>query len=170
MNTVSPDGDNLIVTGWFSNSVQVIDPADGAILEDIRTLAVPTNAIRHGERLVAATIGTGNIVDATTGEEILGGLSVPLGLASDGQTLYVGDWATGIIHAVAPDGTSTVAVTGLTTPEGLAIFGDRLLVVEEALDRIVIVDPISGRIVPIIEGLNLGSRVIPGAVPYGIFN
>ena len=33
-------------------------------------------------------------------------LFVPLGLASDGDTLYVGDWATGIVWAISDAGTA----------------------------------------------------------------
>jgi hypothetical protein len=36
-------------------------------------------------------------------------LFVPLGLASDGDTLYVGDWATGIVWAISDAGTAPLA-------------------------------------------------------------
>ncbi len=49
-NTIAVDGDTIITSGWFSNAVQVVDQSTGAVLEDIRTLAVPVNAIRHGDR------------------------------------------------------------------------------------------------------------------------
>ena len=47
--TVAADGNDLITTSWFGNDVQVFDPATGEVERDIRTLAVPLNAIRHGE-------------------------------------------------------------------------------------------------------------------------
>jgi len=171
--TVAADGDRLITTSWFSNSVQVFDPATGEVFEDIRTLAVPLNAIRHGEALVAVQGGLpdgNNVVNAVTGEELIGGLGLPLGLASDGETLYVSDRALGTVFAVPPDGEAVPLATELSSPEGLALDGDRLLVVEEGLDRVSAIDLASGEVTPVVEGLDLGGRVIPHSLPYGAFN
>ncbi len=171
--TVAADGSDLITTSWFGNYVQVFDPATNEVKEDIRTLAAPTNAIRHGERLVASQGGLpegNNVVDAATGEELLGGLALPLGLASDGQTLYVADWAQGTVFAVPADGEPTTLATELAGPEGLALDGDRLLVVEQGLGQVTAIDLDSGAKSVVIEGLALGDRVIPGAFPHGNFN
>jgi len=171
--TVSADGDRLITTSWFSNAVQVFDPTTGEVIEDIRTLAVPLNAIRHGDVLAAAQGGLAdgnNVVDANTGEELVGGLGLPLGLASDGETLYVADWALGTVFAVPPDGEAVPLATGLSSPEGLALDGDRLLVVEEGLDRVSAIDVASGEVTSVVEGLDLGGRVIPTTLPHGAFN
>ena len=171
--SVSADGDQLITSSWFGNVVSVFDPATGEVATDIRTLAAPLNAIRHGDRLVAAQGGLpegNNVVDAETGEELIGGLALPLGLASDGETLYVSDWVLGTVFAVGPDGEAVPLASELAFPEGLALDGDRLLVVEEGLDRVAAIDLASGEISTVVEGLDLGERVIPGALPYGSFN
>ena len=167
--TAAPDGNNVIITDWFSNAVQIIDPTDGTILEDIRTVPVPANAIRHGDTLVAAAIGLGAVVDANTGDTLIDGLFLPRGLASDGDILYVGDWATGLIWAVSDAGTSVVA-DGLVTPEGLALDGDRLLVVEEQLGQVTAIDLGTGDKTVIIDGLELGYVMAPGGLPTGAFN
>jgi sugar lactone lactonase YvrE len=167
--TVAADGDNVITTDWFSNAVQVIDPSDGSVVEDIRTVPVPVNAIRHGDALVAAALGVGGVVDANTGDVLIDGLFLPRGLASDGDTLYVGDWATGLIWAVSDSGTSIFA-SGLVTPEGLALDGDHLLVVEEQLGQITSIDIVSGDRSVIIDGLELGYRPVGGGLPTGAFN
>jgi len=168
--TVAALGDDLLTSGWFSGAIQVLDPATGEVLEDIRTVAVPTNAIGHGDRVVAASVGAAGVVDARTGEVLLDGLTMPLGLASDGETLYVGDWAAGTIQALAPDGSVETIASELAGPEGLALDGDRLLVVEEGNDRVVGIDLASGEISPVVVDLDLGRRVIPAALPYGMFN
>jgi len=168
--SLAADGDNLISTSSFSNVVQVFDPATGAVIEDIRTLAVPLNAIRHGDALVAAQGGLpdgNNVVNAATGEELIGGLALPTGLASDGDTLYVADWAQGMVFAVPSEGDAVPLATELSFPEGLALDGDRLLVVEEGLDRVSAIDLASGTVTPVIEGLDLGGRVLPGSAPFG---
>ena len=168
-NTVSPDGDSLITTGWFSNSVQVLDADTGEVLQDIRMLALPLNAIRFGDALAVAQVGAGNVVDALSGAELLGGLSYPLGLATDGDTLYVSDRASGVVWAVSAGSAEQIA-TNLSAPEGLAVDGSRLLVVEEGLDQVSAIDLATGAVTPVVEGLDLGSRVIPTAPPHGIFN
>ncbi len=100
-STVSADGDNLVMTNTFNGSVQLMDPATGEILQDVRTVALPINAIRHGDRIVAAAAGGGNVVNIDDPEDVLlGELGLPTGLASDGTTLYVSDWATGNVWAV----------------------------------------------------------------------
>jgi DNA-binding beta-propeller fold protein YncE len=168
-DTVSADGDSVITTGTITNSVQVRDARTGHVLQDFRTLAVPVNAIRFGDALAVAQVGAGNVVDALTGTELLGGLLYPLGLATDGHTLYVSDRATGVVWAVR-DGSAEQLATGLSAPEGLAVDGDHLLVVEEGLDRVSAIDRTTGAVTPVINGLDLGSPVIPGALPHGIFN
>ncbi len=166
--SVAADGDNLIISSGFANSLQVMDPATGAISLDIRTLAVVTNAIRHGDTLVATQLGLGNVVNAEdTAEVLIDGLAVPLGLASDGQTLYVSDWALGNVWAVSDAGTSLVA-SGLTLPEGLALDGDRLLVVEPPLKQVTAIDLATGEQYPAIVGLDYSDRVPDGFFPYGI--
>jgi sugar lactone lactonase YvrE len=55
---------------------------------------------------------------------------VPLGLASDGDTLFVADWATGIVWAVDVRERLPAGVGVSCCLEGIAVDGDRLLVVE----------------------------------------
>ncbi len=167
--TVSADGENLIISSGFSNSLQVIDPATGAIQLDIRTLAGPTNAIRHDGALVAGQLLAGNVVNAETSEVLVDGLAVPLGLASDGQTLYVGDWGTGTVWAVNDGGTSELT-TGLAFPEGLAVDGDRLLVVETGLQQVTAVDLATGDKSAAIVGLDYSDRVPEAFFPYGMMS
>ncbi len=164
---VSADGDNLVISSGFAGSVQVMDPATGAIMFDTRALATPTNAIRHGDMLVATQLGTGNVVNAEDPAEVLiDGLAVPLGLASDGDTLYVADWALGTVWAVSDSGTSLVA-SGLVLPEGLAVDGDRLLVVEPLLKQVTAIDIATGASSPLIVGLDYSGRNPEGFFPYG---
>jgi len=168
--TVSADGDDLILSSGFANSVQVMDPATGAVSLDVRTLAAPTNAVRHGDIIAAAQAGAGNVVNAEDSSEVLiGGLGLPLGLASDGNTLYVGDWAFGNIWAVSDAGTSLVA-EGLVLPEGLAIDGDRLLVVEPILKQVTAIDLATGVASPAIVGLDYSGRDPEGFFPFGLMS
>ncbi len=170
-NTVFADGDLLVTSTTFGNNVQVLDPATGEVLEDYRNLAAPTNAIIHGDRLAASQLGAdpslgGSVVDARSGDVLLDSLILPVGLASDGTTLYVSDWATGTITAVT-DGGSTVIASGLAGPEGIAVDGARLLVVEEGLDQVSAIDLASGEKSPVIVNLDLGPPPLEGFAPFG---
>lgn len=165
--TVAADGDNVIISSGFANSVQVMDPTTGAILFDTRAVGIPTNAIRHGDALVAANLAAGNVVNAEDPSDVLiGDLIVPLGLASDGHTLYVGDWATGNVWAVTETDTSLLA-SGLALPEGLAVDGDRLLVAETGLQQVTAIDLATGDISAVVVGLDYTARVPEGFFPYG---
>ena len=165
--TVSADGDNLILSNTFSGSVQLMDPATGEILQDVRTLALPVNAIRHGDRIVAAQAGGGNVVNIDDPEDVLlADLALAAGLASDGTTLYVSDWATGTVWAV-DDAGAEVLIEGLAQPEGLAIDGDRLLVVETGAQQVTAVDLATGETSPVITGLDFSAASIEGFLPNG---
>ena len=76
----------------------------------------------------------------------------------------------GTVFAIGPDGEAVPLASDLASPEGLALDGDRLLVVEEGLDRVSAIDLSSGEVAPVVEGLDLGGRVIPHSLPYGAFN
>ncbi len=166
-STVSADGDNLVMTNTFNGSVQLMDPATGEILQDVRTVALPINAIRHDGRIVAAAAGGSNVVNIDDPEDVLiGELGLPTGLASDGTTLYVSDWATGNVWAVDGAG-PRVVVEGLAQPEGLAIDGDRLLVVETGAQQVTAIDLATGETAPVITGLDFSATPVQGFLPNG---
>ena len=108
-------------------------------------------------------------MDARDGAVLVDGLSYPLGLATDGAVLYVSDRASGVVWTVS-DGQVEQLATGLSSPEGLAVDGGRLLVVEEGHDRVAAIDLTTGAVTSVIEGLDLGSRVVPSALPHFVFN
>ena len=108
-------------------------------------------------------------MDARNGAVLVDGLSYPLGLAADGAVLYVSDRATGVVWTVNGQQVEQLA-SGLSSPEGLAVDGGRLLVVEEGRDRVAAINLTTGAVTPVITGLDLGSRVVPSALPHFVFN
>ena len=178
-STVAADGDDLILSSGFSGAVQVLDPATGAIEFDTRDLATPTNAIRHGDTMVAAQLGAApgpaGVVNAEDPSEVFLENSdstpvfVPLGLASDGDTLYVGDWATGIVWAIDEAGPAPIAF-GLEGLEGLAVDGDRLLAVETGRQQVTAIDVNTGEQSAAIVGLDFTARAPEGAFPFGLMS
>ena len=107
---------------------------------------------------------------ASDGAALLGGLVVPLGLASRDDELFVADAATGVISAVRPDGVVRGIAAGMLQPEGIAVLGDWLFVVEVGLARVVAIDLRSGALHPIIAADLQGDFLPTGAPFFGNFN
>jgi len=183
--TVSRDGQNLVLSSWFGNAVQVWNPKAQQVLENYDDFAVPLNAIRFQGDLVVIELGhspgAARVVRVSSSGRIpladaSQGLILPIGLESsvDGN-LWVSDWATGkvwqIVAKGAPLTPPILVAQGLSHPKGLAMdHGGGLLVVESGAGRLSRIDLSSGGIWPVAEGLLLGAEAIPGTPPTGIFN
>jgi len=174
-NTVAVDGSNLIITGYFSNVLQVIDSATGTVSQDVRDLKTPTNAIVHGDGIAVAEAGSadgkgpGDVVNLGDRSVLIDGLSLPTGLVSDGTTLYVAAWATGDIWSARSSGKTQVAV-GLNHPEGLALTADgKLLVAEEGIDQVTSIDLATGDRTAAAH-VAFGDHYAPGLLPYGMLS
>ncbi|MHC4799705.1 MAG: hypothetical protein ACYTF1_23980 [Planctomycetota bacterium] len=176
--SASADGENLVLTSWFGNTVEVWNPATQEVLEQ-HLFNVPINAIRFQGDLVVAELGTGSVVklDAVTGERtpLATALFVPTGLASTDDDLWVADWATGVVWQIVADGevlVSPAAVAGdLAQPEGLAVDQDGdLLVVESGAGRVSRIELNSGAVTTVADDLALGVPGLAGWPPNWLFN
>jgi sugar lactone lactonase YvrE len=176
--SASPDGENLILTSWFGDTVQVWNPATNSVLST-DLFAVPVNALRFMGEIVVAELGTGSVVSLDQNTSIrttlASGLFVPTGLAATDDDLWVADWASGIVWQVVHDGVVLLSPApiagGLTTPEGMAVDHDgSLLVVESALGRVSRIDPDSGELSVVASDLALGEFASPGWPPTWFFN
>jgi sugar lactone lactonase YvrE len=176
--TVSADGDNLIISSWFGHAVQVWDPRAGQVVAHY-PMPVPLNAIRFQGDIVVADLELGGVVRVSDDEMILpmdgASVFVPAGLATDGEVLWVADWATGIVWQMVFDGktplTSVPVAFDLSNPEGLAVDVDgSLLVVEAGAGRLSRIDLSTGAVSMVVEGLELGAESPPGLPPTWSFN
>jgi sugar lactone lactonase YvrE len=176
--TVCADGENLILSSWLMRgAVQVYDPWRHEILEDHRDLKEPLNAIRFQGSLVVAERGTQSVVrlnPAGPGERtvLAHGIEVPAGLAADDDDLWVADRASGKLLQVVDDGEvipePIITAGGLARPEGLAVDLDgSLLVVESEIGRLSRVDPATGEVTTVVDGL---PRCLQSDHPTWIFN
>ena len=173
--TVAADGENLLVSSWMDNAVQVYDPVDMQVLASRYDFAAPTNAIRFQGDLVVSELGTGMVVRSSGpgDRQVLAELAVPLGLAARGGDLWVADWAIGGVFQLISDGSPVFipVAMGLNFPEGLAVGPDgNLLVVEGGAGRVSKIDPATGQVTPFAEGLQLGLPPLPGMPPFLVFN
>lgn len=181
---ISADGDNLIISSWFSGRVQVFNPQTGNI-EDVPLSppgvpTVPIDALRFKGDIVVSDLGLGGVVLASTLAPILpiDGVSVfaPGGLATDGETVWAADWGSGLIWQIDFDGTTPntpfpVDVRPMVNPEGLALDNEgRLLVVEAGASRLSRIDLSTGEVSVIAEGLEIGLPGLPGYPPTWAFD
>jgi sugar lactone lactonase YvrE len=93
-----------------------------------------------------------------------------VGLATDGERLWVSDWATGIVWQVAFEGATALpavpVASELANPEGLAFDGEGgLLVVETGAGRLSRIDLATGAVEEIATGLAVGLAAFPGIPP-----
>ena len=169
--TVSADGENLIVSSWLGNNVQVWNPETRQVVEQHPEFAVPLNAIRFQGDLIVAELGSHSVVRVTPAGRttLTDALYVPAGLAASGANLWVSDWASGMVWQVLP--AMFPVATGLFGPEGLAVDEDgALLVVESGAGRLSRIDLTQGGVTTVAEGLDLGAPSSPSMPPTWVFN
>lgn len=177
--SLTSDGDNLIIASWFSSTVQVWNPQEGVTESyDMSTeaaLGAPIDAVRLNDEIMVSDVGIGGVVRASDKSMILpidnATVFAPSGLATDGQTLWVADWGTGIVWQIDFDGdtptTPMPIAQGLLFPEGLAFDNDGgLLVVETGAGRLSRIELATGEVTEIAGGLEFfGKPGIEGAPP-----
>ncbi len=170
--TVAAYGDRLLVTSWFTNTVQIWDPQTESVVAQYSDLAVPVNAIGFQGDLVVAELATGRLVRANAANPavrttLASGIGVPTGLAATNRDLWVADFATGRVLQVVADGATLtpprVVADGLASPKGLAVAGDgSLLVVEVGAQRLTRIDPVTGAKSTVADELAVGLPAVPG--------
>jgi sugar lactone lactonase YvrE len=182
--TIASDNNVMVLTSWFANSVQIWDPEIRAVVEEYNDFQVPINAMRfHGDLIVAelgTEAGAARVVRASSGQRVTlvdatNGLVVPSGLAASDNDLWVADWSTGKVLQVVDNGNflsePVTVAKGLSNPEGLVVEpSGNLLVVETGAGRVSLINPDTGNISSIVEGLKLGAPAIPSTPPTWIFS
>jgi sugar lactone lactonase YvrE len=170
---VSADGTHLVLTSASLGGAQVVDPWSGEVLEAFAA-GFPYEAVRLGADVAMVDLMAGGVVWASTGASILPvdeqQVFLPVGLATDGERLWVSDWATGIVWEVAFDGVTALPAVPvaleLANPKGLALdHAGGLLVVEAGAGRLSRIDLATGAVEPIAAGLELGLPAIGGLPP-----
>jgi sugar lactone lactonase YvrE len=172
------DGPRLVLTSGTVGGVQVVDPWTGEVFERYAA-GFPYEAVRVGADLTMVDLMAGGVVWANSGESILAmddeRVFLPVGLATDGERLWVSDWATGLVWQLTFEGTAALpavpVASDLANPEGLAFDGaGGLLVVESGAGRLSRIDLATGGVEEIAVGLELGLPPITGIPPANLPN
>ena len=134
-----------------------------------------TTATWWSPNLAQAALYRASGDDPAQRETIATGLTVPAGLATDGENLWVGDWATGQVWQIIADGAvldePKLVAEGLDGPEGMTLAPDgRLLVVETGAGRLAALDLATGAVSSVVEGLRFDTVAPEGGPPLGMMS
>jgi sugar lactone lactonase YvrE len=157
-------GDEVMLSSWFTGTVQVIDRKTGKTTEMLHDFKAPHDAIRFDDgSILVAELGAKSLV-RVSGEHgkdrsvLIGGLEGPIGLVGSVKgEVYVTEAYAGQVSKVESNVEKTVIARDLKMPEGLALAPDGTLVVAEVgARRLIRIDPLNGKIEEIAANLPIG--------------
>ena len=169
-------GDDVLLSSWFTGTVQLIDRKTGKTREMLHDFKAPHDAIKLGDgSILVNELGSQSLVRAS-GEHgkdrtvVIGGLEGPVGLvAGSGGTVYLTEAFAGQVSKVEANGEKSVVAKDLKGPEGIALSPDgKLIVAEVGAKRIIQIDPANGTITEIAANLPIGLPAAPGGLPSNI--
>jgi sugar lactone lactonase YvrE len=168
--------DEVILSSWFTGTVQVIDRKTGKTREMMHDFKAPHDAIRLADgSILVNELGSKSLIRAS-GEHgkdrnvLIGGLEGPVGLVGGEKgDVYVTEAFAGQVSKVESNGEKTVVAKDLKMPEGIALAPDgKLIVAEVGAKRIVQIDPLNGNVSEIAGNLPIGLVGAPGGLPTNI--
>src|SRR5882672_8260465 len=169
-------GDEVILSSWFTGTVQVIDRKTGKTLEMLHGFKAPHDAIKLSDgSLLVSELGSKSLIRAS-GEHgkdrtvVIGGLEGPVGLVAGSKgDVYVTESFAGQVSKVESNGEKNILAKDLRGPEGIALSPDgKLVVAEVGAKRIVQIDPANGTVTEIAGNLPIGLPAAPGGLPTNI--
>ncbi|UPJ50873.1 SMP-30/gluconolactonase/LRE family protein [Bradyrhizobium sp. 200] len=169
-------GDDVLLSSWFTGTVQLIDRKTGKTKEMLHGFKAPHDAVKLGDgSILVNELGSKSLVRAS-GEHgkdrtvVVGNLEGPVGLAAgSGGAAYLTEAFAGQVSKVEANGEKTVVARDLKGPEGIALAPDgRLIVAEVGAKRIVSIDPANGAVTEIAANLPIGLPAAPGGLPSNV--
>ena len=169
-------GDDVILSSWFTGTVQVIDRKTGKTKEMMHGFKAPHDAIRLGDgSFLVNELGTKSLV-RVQGEHgdirtpIIGLLEGPVGMVqASSSAVYITEAFSGTVSKIETNGVKAVVAKDLKMPEGIALTPDgKLVVAEVGAKRIVQIDPANGTVTEIAANLPIGLAGAPGGLPTNI--
>ncbi len=169
-------GDDVLLSSWFTGTVQVVDRKTGTTKEMMHDFKAPHDAIRLADgSILVNELGSKSLIRAS-GEHgkdrtvLIGGLEGPVGLVGGPNgDVYVTEAFAGQVSKVKSNGEKAILAKDLKMPEGIALTPDgKLVVAEVGAKRIVELDPQTGKLSEIAGNLPIGLVGAPGGLPTNI--
>ncbi|MET4445883.1 sugar lactone lactonase YvrE [Bradyrhizobium sp. GM2.2] len=166
-------GNDVVLSSWFTGTVQVIDGKTGATRDMLHGFKAPHDALVLADgSILVAEFGTKSLVrvsgehgkDRTT---LIGGLEGPVGLVAGSRgEVYLTEAFSGVISMIESNGEKTVVAKDLKMPEGIARARDgKLIVAEVGAKRLIEIVPETGTVTEIAANLPIGLEGAPGGLP-----
>ena len=164
---------HVLLSSWFSMTVEKIDRKTGKLVATLGEFAAPVDALEANDgTLYVAELGSGNLVkvspDGKTRSTVVKELRAPVALAQGpGNLIYVTEIAAGAVTQIdVATGARKVVADNLAGPEGIDVGPDgKLYVAEVGQKRIVAIDPATGAKTVIASNLDIGLPAYPGGPP-----
>ncbi|MEH2552055.1 sugar lactone lactonase YvrE [Bradyrhizobium sp. AZCC 2262] len=169
-------GDDVLLSSWFTGTVQLIDRKTGKTKEMLHDFKAPHDAVKLGDgSILVNELGSKSLVRAS-GEHgkdrtvVIGNLEGPVGLAAgSGGAVYLTEAFAGQVSKVEANGEKTVIAKDLKGPEGIALAPDgKLIVAEVGAKQIIQIDPANRTVTEIAGNLPIGLPATPGGLPSNI--
>jgi sugar lactone lactonase YvrE len=169
-------GDEVILSSWFTGTVQILDRKTGKTLEMMHDFKAPHDAVRLSDgSLLVNELGSKSLIRVSEHGKnrtpILGDLGGPVGLVvgTSDDVVYLTEAFAGQVSRIETNGEKTVVAKDLKMPEGIALTPNGMLVVAEVgAKRLVEIDPSSGKVTEIAGNLPIGLVASPGLPPTNI--
>ncbi len=164
---------HVLLTSWFSNTVEKVDRKTGKLVASLADFAAPVDALEAADgTLYVAELASANLVkvspDGKTRSTVVKDLRGPVSLVQGpGNLIYVTEIAAGAVTQIdVATGVRKVVADGLAGPEGIDLGPDGLLYVAEVgQKRVVAIDPATGAKTVIASNLDIGLAPYPGGPP-----
>ena len=164
---------HVLLSSWFSMTVEKIDRKTGKLVATLGEFAAPVDALEANDgTLYVAELRSGNLVkvspDGKTRSTVVKELRAPVALAQGpGNLIYVTEIAAGAVTQIdVATGARKVVADNLAGPEGIDVGPDgKLYVAEVGQKRIVAIDPATGAKTIIASNLDIGLPAYPGGPP-----
>ncbi len=162
---VSVNAKHVLLSSWFTNSVEVVDRITGKPLDMMHDFKTPTDTLELDDgSILVLEMATGSLtkVKGPGGKDrsvVAKDLSGPVAMTSAGPgAVYVSEIGSGsIVRIDLAKGTKTTVVTNLKSPEGLDVAPDgRIVVAEVGARRVVAIDPKNGTLTVLAGNLAIG--------------
>lgn len=178
---ISANARQVLLTSWFSGSVQRVDRKTGKSVEMLHGFKAPVDAIETAKgELLVLELGTGSLLRVTGADSkdqvaIAKELAAPTAMVEGpDNVVYVTETAGGrVVQIDIASGARKTVSEGLVAPEGIDIGPDgRLYVAEVGHRRVVAIDPANGERTVIATNLDIGLPTFkdgpPGFVTTGV--
>ena len=164
---------HVLLSSWFSNTVEKVDRKTGKLVATLTGFAAPIDALESADgSIYVAELASGNLVkvspDGKTRTTVAKELRGPAAMAQGpGNLVYITEIAGGAVLQIdVATGARKVVADGLAGPEGIDVGPDgRLFVAEVGQKRVVAIDPASGARTVIASNLDIGLAPFPGGPP-----